>query len=215
MRGVFITFEGLDKSGKTTQARLLSEALARTGREMVLTQQPGGSPLCAEIARLTRDGRHFGMMAPLAELMLYLADRAQHVHEVILPALESGKVVVCDRYTDSTVAYQGYGRGLGLDTLVTLNGIATGGVTPALTFFIDIPVEEAFRRGLGGAADRMEMEQAAFFDRVRQGYLRMAASDPGRVTVMDGREGVDRLSEKICAVVETALKIKDESGIKN
>lgn len=222
MRGAFITFEGIDKSGKTTQARLLTEALTQSGRAALLTRQPGGSPLCAEIARLTRDGRHFGRMAPVAELMLYLADRAQHVHEVILPALESGRIVVCDRYTDSTVAYQGYGRGLGLDTLATLNSVATGGLVSDLTLLVDVPPEEARRRGLGRATspddsldrppslDRMEMEQAAFFERVREGYLRIAASDPGRVTVMDGREDVDRLSEKIRAVVEAMLKNNNE-----
>ena len=218
MRGAFITFEGLDKSGKTTQARVLAEALARSGRAVLLTQQPGGSPLCAEIARLTRDGRHFGRMAPVAELMLYLADRAQHVHEAILPALELGKVVVCDRYTDSTAAYQGYGRGVSLDTLTALNEVATGGVTPDLTLLVDIPVAEARRRGLGKAVspgsaspspDRMEMEQTIFYERVRAGYLRIAASDPERIVVLDGLEAAERVSERVRAVVEAVLKKKD------
>ena len=213
MRGVFITFEGLDKSGKTTQARVLAEALARSGRAVLLTRQPGGSPLCAEIARLTRDGRHFGRMAPVAELMLYLADRAQHVHEAILPALELGKVVVCDRYTDSTAAYQGYGRGVSLDTLTALNEVATGGVTPDLTLLVDIPVAEARRRGLGKAegvsTDRMEMEQTIFYERVRAGYLRIAASDPERIVVLDGLEAAERVSERVRAVVEAVLKKKD------
>jgi dTMP kinase len=125
---------------------------------------------------------------------------------VVLPALEAGKAVVCDRYTDSTVAYQGYGRGLDLDTIRTLNATATGGLTPDLTFFIDTPVEEAVRRGLGRTADRMEMEQAAFYERVREGYLRIAASDPGRVIVFNGCDAMDRISGEIRAVVGARLK---------
>ena len=206
MRGFFITFEGIDKSGKTTQARLLTDFLGRSGREVLLTQQPGGSPLCAEIWGVIRDRRHFGQMAPLAELMLFAADRAQHVQEVILPALEAGKVVVCDRYTDSTVAYQGYGRGLDLDSIRTLNHTATGGLTPDLTFVIDVSVEEARRRGLGRAADRMEMEQVSFYGRVREGYLRIAASDPDRVTVFDGCDPMDRISEKVRTIVRARMK---------
>lgn len=205
MRGLFITFEGIDKSGKTTQARLLTEFWTRSGREALLTRQPGGSPLCAEIWGIIRDRRHFEQMAPLTELMLFAADRAQHVREVILPALEAGKAVVCDRYTDSTVAYQGYGRGLNLDTISRLNDTATGGLTPDLTFIIDISVEEARRRGLGKATDRMEMEQAAFYERVREGYLRIAVSDPKRVIVFDGCDTVDRVSEKVRAAAEARM----------
>lgn len=206
MRGLFITFEGIDKSGKTTQARLLAGFLTQSGREALLTQQPGGSPLCAEIWGIIRDRRHFGQMAPLTELMLFAADRAQHVREVILPALEAGKAVVCDRYTDSTVAYQGHGRGLNLDTISRLNETATDGLTPDLTFFIDISVEEAFRRGLGKAADRMEMEQVSFFERVREGYLRIAASDPQRVAVLDGCDTVERVSEKVRVAAQARMK---------
>ncbi len=202
MRGLFVTFEGIDRSGKTTQARLLAEFLSQSGREVALTQQPGGSPLCAEIWGLIRDRRHFGQMASLTELMLFAADRAQHVREVILPALEAGKSVVCDRYTDSTVAYQGYGRGLSLDAISRLNETATEGLIPDRTFFIDIPVEEAFRRGLGKAADRMEMEQAAFYERVREGYLRIAASDSRRVLLVDGCDTVDGVAEKVRANIQ-------------
>lgn len=206
MRGLFVTFEGIDKSGKTTQARLLAEFLSQSGREVALTQQPGGSPLCAEIWGLIRDRRHFGQMASLTELMLFAADRAQHVREVILPALEAGRSVVCDRYADSTVAYQGYGRGLSLDTISRLNEAATEGLTPDRTFFIDIPVEEAFRRGLGRAADRMEMEQAAFYERVRAGYLRIAALDSRRVVAVDGCDAVGRIAERVRAVVEEMMR---------
>jgi len=205
VRGLFVTFEGIDKSGKTTQARLLAEFLTQSGREVVLAQQPGGSPLCAEIWGLIRDRRHFGQMASLTELMLFAADRAQHVREVILPAIEAGKAVVCDRYADSSVAYQGYGRGLSLDTISRLNEAATEGLVPDLTFFIDIPVGEALRRGLGRGADRMEMEQGAFYERVREGYLRIAASDPRRVITVDGCDTVDRVAERICAAVQERM----------
>lgn len=206
MRGLFFTFEGIDRCGKTTQARLLAEFLRQSGREVVLTQQPGGSPLCAEIWGLIRDRRHFGQMASLTELMLFTADRAQHVREVILPALEAGRSVVCDRYADSTVAYQGYGRGLSLDTISRLNEAATEGLVPARTFFIDIPVAEALRRGLGRGADRMEMEQVAFYERVREGYLRIAASDPWRVLVVDGCDTVDRVAEQVRDAVQERMK---------
>jgi dTMP kinase len=205
VRGLFVTFEGIDKSGKTTQARLLAEFLRQSGREVALTQQPGGSPLCAGIWGLIRDRRHFGQMASLTELMLFAADRAQHVREVILPALEAGRSVVCDRYADSTVAYQGYGRGLSLDTIARLNDAATEGLAPERTFFIDIPVEEALRRGLGRGADRMEMEQVSFFERVREGYLRIAASDPRRVLVVDGCDTADRVAEQVRAAIRETM----------
>lgn len=217
MRGLFVTFEGIDKSGKTTQVRLLTDALTRSGCAVVSTTQPGGSSLGAEIWRLIRDPRHFGRMAPLTELMLFAADRAQNVREVILPALDAGKVVVCDRYTDSTVAYQGYGRGLNLDTISALNDAATEGLVPDLTIFIDIPVEEARRRGMGesiplsdrlSSLDRMEMEQISFFERVREGYLCIAASDRKRIVALNGCDTTERISENVRAVVEAALKRK-------
>ncbi len=206
MRGFFITFEGIDRSGKSTQADLLAEGLASTDHQVVHTWQPGGSPICSEIARLIHDRTHFGRMDAFTELMLYIADRSQNVREVILPAIGLGKIVLCDRYTDSTVAYQGYGRGLSLETISSFNQIATKGLVPDLTVFIDISVEEAQRRDLENAADRMEMEKAPFFERVREGYLRIAESDPERVRVLDGCKPVESISEEIRTIVDRALK---------
>jgi dTMP kinase len=211
VRGLFVTFEGIDRCGKSTQARMLAEALAGSEPGLVLTRQPGGSPVGLQIARLIQDGRHFGRMAPVAELMLYLADRAQHVHEVVLPALESGRIVLCDRYADSTTAYQGYGRGLDLEIVSALNRAATGGLNPDLTLYFDIPVAWAYRRGLDRPSDRMEMEQAAFFERVREGYLRIAAEEPERVRILDGRKTIPELSHTVRGAV-TALVAARRAG---
>ncbi len=183
---LFIVFEGGEGCGKSTQARALQRHFARSGQPSILTREPGGTSLGE---RLRRNLKQPGPtpVSPLAELFLIEAARAQLVAEVISPALEAGKTVVCDRYTFSTLAYQGHGRGLDLDTLRAVNGVATGGLSPDLVVLLDIPVQAGLGRKKGSEKDRFESESRAFHARVRRAYLAMARADPGRWLVVDGR----------------------------
>jgi dTMP kinase len=188
-RPVFITFEGIEGSGKSTQAGLVKSFLEERGMVVLVTREPGGSPIGEQIRRILLDPANHGMVA-LAELLLYEASRCQHVEAVIKPALEEGKVVICDRFFDASTAYQGYARGLGVEMVGKLNLIATGGRKPDLTIVLDLPVEVGLRR-LEKSLDRIEREAVEFHERVRQGYLRIAGNEPGRVKVVNASGSID------------------------
>lgn len=184
-QGLLITFEGGDGAGKSTQARRLRSRLARAGHSVRLAAEPGGTALGQRLRRLLKFSRH--EITPQAELLLFLASRAQLTHEVILPALAEGAIVICDRYADSTAAYQGYGRGLDLESIHRLNAGATQGLRPHLTVLLDAPPEEALQRRAPEARDRMERGAASFRDRVREGYRELARNEPDRWLVVDAR----------------------------
>ena len=190
---MFVSFEGLDGCGKTTQARLLAETLAAEGVDVVATREPGGTPLGEEIRRLVLHGDH---VAPWAEVALYAASRAQHVVEVIRPALERGATVVSDRYLDTSAAYQGAGRGLGVDVVLELNLQAVGGLLPDRTVLVEIDPETALSR-VGAKRDRIERADAEFWPLVAGAYRDLAARFPERYVVVDGRLPVAELAEEI------------------
>jgi dTMP kinase len=191
MAGLFLTLEGLDGSGKSTQAKLLAAFLEGRGLPVVLTREPGGG------LPGVRDLLLRGELSPEAEYLLFSADRAEHVRKVILPSLEAGAWVVSDRYLDSSLAYQGFGRGLPLPWLLEVAKEATLGLTPRLTFLLDLPPEEALRRVKD--PDRLEREGLAFFQRVREGYLFLAEKEPHRFVVLDATESVEAVAQRIQA----------------
>lgn len=189
---MFVTFEGPDGSGKSTQAELLRERLVAEGREVVLTREPGGTGLGERIRELLLDD---GTMSPWAEAALFAASRAQHVDHVILPALERGADVVCDRYVDSSLAYQGIARGLGVDEVLELNLRATQGLLPDTTVLLLVDPEIAAERS--GATDRLEREGSDFRERVDAAYRELAARFPERIVVVDGARPREELAEEI------------------
>ncbi len=201
-RGFFLTFEGPEGSGKTTQSRLLAERLSDDGFEVVTSAEPGGDPVAREIRKILLHSEE--AITPEAELLLYLASRAQHVTRVILPALERNAIVICDRYADSSVAYQGYGRGICLETLSRLNGFATGGLTPDLTILLDVPVEFGLARQQD--KNRFEAESLAFHNRVRDGFLKLAQDEPGRWVVIDAHGSVKDVAGRIWQKVSHRIR---------
>jgi dTMP kinase len=205
MPGIFITIEGIDGAGKTTQARLLAEWLRGLGRQVCATREPGGTSAGERIRDLLLS-REWIIPAE-AELFLYLADRSIHVSQVVKPALAAGDLVVCERYTDSTLAYQGYGRGLDLEFLQRLNEIATGGLVPDLTLVLDLPVNMV--RLDEGRLDRLESEGRGFLARVAAGFRGLAETEPGRVKLIDGCGEVQTVHRKMVAAVQRLL---DEKG---
>jgi len=193
---LFITFEGGEGSGKTVQARALYRRLSRLAIPALLTHEPGGTLLGNKIARLLKWAQDADI-SPLSELLMFNASRAQLVKEVIQLNLESGVVVICDRYADSTTAYQSYGRGLDLEMVRTINNAATRGLKPNLTILLDIPAEVGLARKIDKKPDRFEQEDTAFHQRVREGYLRMAADEPERWVVIDASQSKEKIREII------------------
>jgi len=201
-KGLFIVLEGPDKSGKSTQARLLAETLKSRGRAVLHTREPGGTSVAEGVRRVLLNPKL--TIAPLTELFLYEASRAQHTKEKIVPALKAGQVVISERFTMSTDAYQGVARGLGLKTTAVLNKIATSGLKPDITILLDIPVAEFNKRDHGRELDRLERESVEFRLKVRKGYLKAAKADP-RAVVLNGRLPADVLQRKILALVGEKL----------
>ena len=201
---MFVTIEGIEGSGKSTLLAALAERLRSLGHDVVATREPGGTPVGDAIRRIFLD--ELVKIEPLTEALLVNAARAQHLAEVVRPALRAGKLVLCDRFTDSTLAYQGFGRGLDLGMLRSLCAVATGGLEPDLTLLLDVPVELSRRRtgARGGGADRLESENDAFHERVRRGFLEIARARDHRV--LDGALGSPELVEAAFAAIEPLLQ---------
>ncbi len=202
--GFFVTLEGPDGCGKSTQAVLLKKRLVESGQKVVHTREPGGTSLAENLRKILLHPEQ--KIFPLAELLLYESIRAQHTDEVILPALKRGEVVLCERYTDATLAYQGYGRGLSLEIIRTLNKIATKGVSPHLTLVLDIPVSQGLKRARklqedGKKGDRLEREGLSFHTRVREGYLAIAQKEPKRVRIISAEGSVEGVHSKIWSMI--------------
>jgi dTMP kinase len=211
---LFITFEGPEGCGKTTQMRLLAAYLRRQGYDVLTTREPGGTPIGDRVRAILLDPVHTEMLPP-TEFLLFSAQRAQHVGQVIRPHLASGGVVLSDRYADSSLAYQGYGHQLDLEVLWAVTRFATGGLLPDLTLYLDVPTEVGLRRKAGGRGDawnRMEQKEIAYHERVRAGYLAMAAQDPDRWIVVDATEDVGAVWTAICDLVAERLGSKMKRG---
>lgn len=205
MSGLFVTFEGIDGCGKSTQLAKAAGKLRSESHDIVVTREPGGTPLAEKIRSLVMDAEH-GDMCDECEVMLYLAARAQHVNEVVAPALERGAIVLCDRFQEAMFAYQGYGRGIDMSRLVSMNAYAGGGVVPGLTFIFDIPVAVSLERlkASGKDPDRLESNPPEFFERVRSGYLRIAHEHPERVRLLDGTRSVEKLADEVSGYILAA-----------
>jgi len=210
--GIFITFEGIEGCGKTTQMKMLKEYLESRNYPVVATREPGGTEIGEKIRAILLDSV-LGNISSWTELLLYEACRAQIADEVIRPALKEGKTVLCDRFTDSTTAYQGYGKGLDLKAIDEVNRLAARNLTPDLTFLIDCDVDAGLKRAwtrinninTQNKEDRFEKENIEFHKRVRNGYLKIAASEPERVKVIDGMRDIDAVHKEICGIVDKRL----------
>jgi dTMP kinase len=194
--GLFVTIEGCEGAGKSTQCALLASALERHGRPALLTREPGGTEVSEKIRDILLDPGN-SKITPRVELLLYLASRSQLVSQVIEPSLDGGKVVISDRFHDSTLAYQGGARGLGIEEVGRVNAFATDGLLPDVTFLLDLPEEEGFRRKRGGEMDRMEGAGLEFHRRVRQAFLELARRDTRRIVVLDALQPPDKIAAEI------------------
>ena len=199
---LFITFEGADGCGKTTQIELLNKYLQEKGLETLVTREPGAKGLGEKLREILLN--YDGEVSSNCESFLFLADRAQHVDCLIKPALKENKIVLCDRHTDSTVAYQGYGRQLDLERIKALNEIAVNGLKPDLTIVFDIDIETSMQR-VGKTKDRMESAGTDFFNRVREGYLAIAKDEPDRVKVINSSDTIEKIHKQVIALVEQLL----------
>lgn len=209
MRGKFITFEGIDGSGKSTQLRLLADDLRFRGYNVLTTHQPGGTPLGRRLREAFLDTEE--NIAPMAELLLFAADRAQHVEFLIKPALAEGKIVISDRYADATVAYQGAGRGFSSTVIKQVVKLATGGLKPDLTLFFDLPIEIGLQRTnkrneMGELKNRLDKENSDFYKRVREAYLEIIAKEPKRFRVIDATQSVEEVHAQALQILIDYLK---------
>ena len=205
---MLVTFEGIDKSGKTTQAEILIKRLKDKGYDTFSLREPGSTRISEKIRSILLDIDNKEML-PMTEYLLYSASRSQLFNEIIIPALESGKVVVCDRYYDSSVAYQGYGRGINLEIINSINSL-TAPIKPDFSFFIDIEVSEANRRSISinQSKDRLESQGDIFLDKVRRGYLSISANEPERFIHIDGKEKPEIIAEIIWGNITKKIGIK-------
>ena len=215
MQGQFITFEGIDGSGKSTQLRMLAGDLRGRGIDVLTTCEPGGTPLGRHIREAFLETEE--TVAPLAELLLFAADRAQHVEFLIKPALVEGRVVISDRYADATVAYQGAGRGFDEDTVNQVITLATGGLKPHLTVFFDISVENAVARmrsrdASGGNRNRMDAETAEFYSDVREAYLGIARREPERFRIIDANRSIEEIHTSVLEIVGPFIADREAVG---
>ncbi len=208
MRGRFITFEGIDGSGKSTQLRMLASELRFRGFDVLPTMEPGGTPLGRRLRTAFLETEE--TVAPLAELLLFAADRAQHVNFLVKPALEAGKIVISDRYSDATVAYQGAGRGFSDSVISQVTEFATGGLKSDLTLFFDLPIEQALQRtnsrsNTGERGNRMDKENIGFYERVRAAYLKIADGEPNRFRIVDASGSTDEVKTRVLKIVSEFL----------
>ena len=201
-QGLFITFEGADGCGKTTQLKLLAEYLQKNGVDVLVTREPGAKGLCEKLRDILLN--YDGVVSDRCEAFLFLADRAQHIDTIVTPAVDAGKIVLCDRHIDSTAAYQGYGRGQDIEQINKLNMIATSGKKPDLTIVFDIDAETSLAR-VGSAKDRMESSGIEFFNRVRDGYLKIAALEPNRIKVLDATKSIDEVQQDVIELINSKL----------
>jgi dTMP kinase len=204
---LFVTFEGIEGSGKSTHGRLFAEVARARGRAVLETHEPGDTVVGRALRQVLLDPAN-ETLTPLTELLLYCADRSQHVAECIRPALAAGRLVLCDRFSDSTIAYQGYGRGLDLALVRTLDASARDGLTPSLTLLFDCPAAEGLERARhrSGSMDRLESAPLAFHERVRDGFLRLADETPERHVVIDSRAEIATVQAQVAAAIEHRLE---------
>jgi len=207
-KGLFITFEGADGSGKSTQARFLAEGLRERGLDVVLTREPGGCPVAEKIRDIVLDKNNTDIL-DITEAYLYASARAQHVHQIIIPALEQGKIVICDRFIHSSVAYQGYGRALGKERVLEINKHAIGDCLPDVTFFIKINPDRAFERmNVQKERDRLETQDQAFYDRLFKGYLAILEDEKDKIIPVEAKGTKFETQAVIMTLAETILKEK-------
>ena len=207
MKGLFVTFEGVDGSGKSLMLKLAAQELRGAGYDVLCTMEPGGSPLGRKLRQIILNSP-YGSVDPRGEALLYAADRALHVSSVIRPALEAGQIVLCDRYVDSSYAYQGGGRNVGIDDIRTLNDFATYGLMPDVTFLLDLPAADALAR-LRGPKDRIEQEDVSFFESIASAYRSLAAEDTGRFRVIDATRSIEEESAEINEILLGLLKERE------
>ncbi len=209
---LFVTFEGPDGSGKTTQIRLLAGTLAKMGTQVIVTREPGGTPIGNAIRTILLSP-DFAEMSPRSEALLYIAARAQIVHEVIRPALALDKIVLCDRFGDSTLAYQGYGHGQNVEQLRSIISFATGGLRPDLTIFIDLDADAGLKRKQPHLWDRLEAFDLQFHESVRRGYYELMAEDPDRWVTVDGARGVEEIQAEVLGIVLKRLGLAQAAAV--